>query len=45
VTVTKNRSSLAADATTYRSDFNVDGTINSGDATIAKNRSSNTLFP
>ncbi len=36
---TRNRSGQDADPTDFRSDFNRDGTINSGDATVMRSRS------
>ncbi len=40
---TRDRSSQATSATNFRSDFNLDGVINSGAAIVARSRSGNRI--
>jgi hypothetical protein len=40
---TRNRSGQAADATNFRSDFNLDGVVNGGDVIVARTRSGSSL--
>jgi hypothetical protein len=38
---TRNRSGQTTDATNFRSDLNIDGAINRGDALVVRSRSGN----
>ncbi len=42
-TIVRNRSEQATDSTNYSSDFNLDGFVNSADATLARGSSGSAL--